>query len=104
MLQIFVFVSVCSILLARAIVGMIVYFLLTGKTALSIQDGASHTAVISGKAYDRARQLGTPMGTGIAAWLQLDPSARPATCPAAWSTIYREVYGGKSSKNVTGVN
>lgn len=79
---------------------MIVYFLLTGTAALSAQDGASHAAVISGKAHDRARQLRSPMGVGVAAWLQLDPAARPATCPAAWSTIYREVYGGKSSKNV----
>lgn len=73
-------------------VGLIVYFLICGQSALSAQDGPSHQAVISGSAKRKALALDTPLGSGIAAWLDLDPNQRPQTCALAWKTIYSKVY------------
>lgn len=70
-------------------VGLILYFCLTGKAAISEEDGCVAEVTTSGLAADRAYELQTPLGNVIGRLLSVDPQARYKNCIETWVALQK---------------
>lgn len=67
--------------------GLLLYYLLTGKPAISLGDGDASVVIASGLARKRAEELHSPLGAVIAKMLRRRDDYRYATALDAWRTL-----------------
>jgi len=67
--------------------GLILYFALTGQSAVSYTDGPVYEAISSGIAMSRALSLNSPLGNCIMTLLNVEPSSRYQNCSETWNVL-----------------
>jgi len=70
-------------------VGLILYFCMTGKAAISEEDGCVADVTTSGLAADRAYDEQTPLGNVIGRLLNVEPSERFKNCIETWVALQK---------------
>jgi len=70
-------------------VGLILYFCMTGKAAISEEDGCVADVTTSGLAADRAYDEQTPLGNMIGRLLNVEPSERFKNCIETWVALQK---------------